>query len=269
MVPEGVKTAESDKQVDKSYVSDHLKIGHRLAKAAHQQRSHGEASEVLNRKSVGQNEEHVRRGNVSPETLVMKKLPPLVFIFRRARCACFCRNQLCDYRVATENPKPAPAVCLAQPADYLCAVVTIRSAAKDPEKQANAMRETLQRVTAAVEKSSRYQLHQGAVRFAGNSSSSYGKTSVSPATLQTSVRILSPLPGNNRCLRGDEGAAKIHLTFQARGFETDLNVTAVTLAVASPSNIANASSRSSPINPAPSNRPSAPAASRSTGCKTP
>jgi AMP nucleosidase len=27
MVPEGIKTAESDKQIDETYVNDHLKIG--------------------------------------------------------------------------------------------------------------------------------------------------------------------------------------------------------------------------------------------------
>ena len=43
--------------------------------------------------------------------------------------------------------RPAPSVSIVQPADYLCAIVTLRATVKDPERQSTAMREAIQRLT--------------------------------------------------------------------------------------------------------------------------
>jgi hypothetical protein len=95
-----------------------------------------------------------------------------------------------------ESARSAPSVSIVQPADYLCALVTLRTTAKDPDRQAAAMRDSLRRVTEAIQKSSRFQLHQGALRFGGvNGASFSSKTGAGPASLQTSLRILCPLQG--------------------------------------------------------------------------
>lgn len=92
-----------------------------------------------------------------------------------------------------ESPRPAPAVSLIQSADYLCATVTIRSVAKDIDRQTLAVQQTLNGLRAGVEKSSRFQLHEGALRLAGFSSSLASKSSYNNAVLQATVRILCPL----------------------------------------------------------------------------
>ena len=97
----------------------------------------------------------------------------------------------------SETGRTAPAICIVQPADYLCAIVTLRTTARDTDRQSAAMRESLQRLTNALQKSPRFQLHQGALRYAGNSSSVYSsKAGSGPASLQTTLRVLSPLQGD-------------------------------------------------------------------------
>jgi hypothetical protein len=132
----------------------------------------------------------------------------------------------------TETGKRAPAVSIVQPADYLCAVVTLRSTAKDPERQSSGMRESLQRVRSAVEKSPRFQLHEGPVRF-GESGTSYYSSKASGGTLQTSLRILAPL---------QNGADVFETMKQLRQFvgafsalqDTELSVASISLAVIEP-----------------------------------
>ncbi len=134
----------------------------------------------------------------------------------------------------TENGRSSPAVSLVQPADYLCAILTLRTTGKDAERQSTAMRESLQRITTAVEKSPRFQLHQGPVRFAGMNSSLYSsKSSGSAASLQATVRVLCPLQGTSdvfeavRQLRRFVGSL-------VPADDTELNLASITLAVASP-----------------------------------
>ncbi len=98
--------------------------------------------------------------------------------------------------LAFDPPHSPPAVVIRRPADYLCATVTIRSTAKDTDRQAVAVQETVRRLTTAVQRSNTFQLHQGPVRvFGAGSGSSFlsGKTNYAPGSLQTSLRILSPL----------------------------------------------------------------------------
>lgn len=95
-----------------------------------------------------------------------------------------------------ETPRAAPAVSLIQSADYLCATVTIRSVAKDIDRQTQAVQQTLNGVRAGVEKSSRFQLHDGALRLTGGAGvlgSLASRSSYSNAVLQATVRILCPL----------------------------------------------------------------------------
>src|SRR4051812_12512282 len=90
----------------------------------------------------------------------------------------------------------APAVSIVQPADYVCAVVMLRTSTKDADRQSSAMREGVQRLTDAISKAPRFQLHQGALRLAGSSGTSYGSfSSAGAATLQTTLRVLLPLQG--------------------------------------------------------------------------
>ncbi len=132
----------------------------------------------------------------------------------------------------TDTGRRAPAISLVQPADYLCAVVTLRATAKDPDRQSAAMRDSLQRVKAAVEKSPRFQLHEGPVRFA-EGTSSYFSSKAGAATLQTSVRVLAPL--------GD-GADVFETMKQLRQFigsfsaltDAELSIASISLAVIAP-----------------------------------
>jgi hypothetical protein len=132
----------------------------------------------------------------------------------------------------TEAGRRAPAVSIVQPADYLCAVVTLRSTAKDAERQSGGMRESLQRVRSAVEKSPRFQLHEGPVRF-GEGGGSFYSSKASGGTLQTSLRILAPL---------QNGADVFETMKQLRQFvgafsalpDTELSVASISLAVIAP-----------------------------------
>jgi hypothetical protein len=134
----------------------------------------------------------------------------------------------------TDGGRSAPAVCLVQPADYLCAILTLRTTAKDPDRQSTAMRESLQRITAAIEKSPRFQLHQGAVRFAGTNSSLYSsKTGTGPASLQTSLRVLHPLQGTTDVFEEMRLLRRFIGTLSPAD-DTELSVVAITLAVAEP-----------------------------------
>jgi len=89
------------------------------------------------------------------------------------------------------------AVSLVQPADYLCGMVTLASRAKDPGKQADEIRQTLQNLIAAAERSPRLMLHQGPLRFSPDSGRSLFNSSKGWVTssIQTSVRLLCRLDG--------------------------------------------------------------------------
>jgi hypothetical protein len=130
----------------------------------------------------------------------------------------------------SDSTRGSPAVNLVQPADYLCAVVTLRTTAKDVDRQSAAMRESLQRITAAIEKSPRFQLHQGPARFAAGTGALFSsKTGSGPASL----RVLASLQGNQdvfetmRQLRRFVGGL-------ALADDTELNVISISLAVTEP-----------------------------------
>lgn len=94
--------------------------------------------------------------------------------------------------------RTAPAVTLVLPADYLCATVTLRTTTKDIDRQSSAMRSAVRLVTETIEKAPRFQLHQGAARFAGPPGPLYSPQKGSdPAVLQTDLRILAPLQGTD------------------------------------------------------------------------
>ncbi len=134
----------------------------------------------------------------------------------------------------SETGRPAPAISIVQPADYVCATVLLRTTTKDVERQSTAMRECLQRVTEAITKSARFQLHQGALRLAGAVGSSYGSFSSAGNTgLQTIVRILLPLQGTSDVFEATKQLRRFITTLPPTA-DTELNVTSVSLAVAAP-----------------------------------
>ena len=120
----------------------------------------------------------------------------LVALAAFAAAPAFAVTNSASLTLAFDPPHSPPAVVIRRPADYLCATVTIRSTAKDTDRQAVAVQETVRRLTTAVQRSNTFQLHQGPVRvFGAGSGSSFlsGKTNYAPGSLQTSLRILSPL----------------------------------------------------------------------------
>ena len=105
-------------------------------------------------------------------------------------------NNSASLSFAFEPTHGAPAVSIVQPADYLCANVSIRSTLKEPERQAAAIQEIVRRLTTAVQSSNTFQLHQGPARiFGGSSSASYlsSRSNTTPGSLQTNLRVLCPL----------------------------------------------------------------------------
>lgn len=134
-----------------------------------------------------------------------------------------------------ESGRTAPAVTIVQPADYLCAVVTLRTTAKDADRQSTSMRESLQRITSAVEKSPRFQLHQGAARYTGTGGSGYfsSKAGTGPASLQTSLRVLCPLQGNPDVFEAMRQLRRF-ISSLTPVEDTELSVASISLAVADP-----------------------------------
>ncbi len=128
-------------------------------------------------------------------------------------------------------------IALVQPADYVCATVSISSREKDPARQADDVRNTVNLLSATVAKTPRLQLHQGPLRFfsTGGSGKIFSSTSYGGSSqLSTSVRILYKLddPGH------DSFAASVavrklidELKLPA---QTDARIASVTLAVESP-----------------------------------
>lgn len=134
----------------------------------------------------------------------------------------------------SETGRPAPSVSIVQPADYLCAVVTLRSTTKDADRQSNAMHEAMQRLTDTVVKSPRFQLHQGPVRLAGVGNGAYSSLSgAGPTTLQTTLRVLYPLQGLTDIFEATKQLRRFVTSLPATP-DVEMNVTALTLAVASP-----------------------------------
>ena len=156
-------------------------------------------------------------------------------LFVSAAAAAFASLNSAIIVLPTETGRSAPAVSLVLPADYLCAIVTLRTTSKDPDRQSVAMRESLQRVTTAVEKSARFQLHQGAIRFAGTNSSLYASKSSagSAATLQTSFRVLCPLQGTFDVFEAMKQLRRFIGSLTPVD-DTELNIASISLAVAAP-----------------------------------
>lgn len=134
-----------------------------------------------------------------------------------------------------DNARPAPAVSLVQTADYLCATVMIRSAVKDIDKQTLAVQQTLATLRAGVEKSSRFQLHDGPLHLSGSYNSLSSKSSYSNAVLQTTVRILCPLVnGTSADVFNDTRLLRQFISrFEVAG-GAELQVLSVSLAVDTP-----------------------------------
>jgi hypothetical protein len=133
-----------------------------------------------------------------------------------------------------ESARSAPSISIVQPADYLCAVLTLRSTAKDADRQSAAMRESLLRLTDAVTKSPRFQLHQGALRLTGSSNSFYSSaTSAGPKSLQSTLRVLLPLQGVTDIFEAVRQLRRFVDTLPPTN-DTELSVATIALAVSAP-----------------------------------
>jgi hypothetical protein len=134
----------------------------------------------------------------------------------------------------SDTSRHAPAVCIVQPADYLCALVTLRTTARDTDRQSAAMRDSLQRITTALQKSPRFQLHQGALRYSGHSGTLYSsKAGSGPASLQTTLRVLCPLQGDIDVFETMR-QLRLFIASLAPANDTELSVVSINLAVADP-----------------------------------
>ncbi|MBC7366008.1 MAG: hypothetical protein H7343_04205 [Undibacterium sp.] len=152
-------------------------------------------------------------------------LPHLALIFAAVAAPAF----------AFDPPHGVPAVSIVQPADYLCAIVSIRSTAKDTERQATAVQESMRRITTAVQRSNTFQLHQGPARFFGgsnNANSLFSKPSYNPLSLQTNLRILCPLTPDADFFETIRQLTQFVAAIPLPG-ESEVKIISATLAVAS------------------------------------
>jgi hypothetical protein len=152
-----------------------------------------------------------------------------------ATAPAFAVNNSATLALAFDPPHGAPAVSIVQPADYLCAIVSVRSTAKDPERQAVAVQEAVRRLTTAVQRSSTFQLHQGPARFFGggnNAASLLSKSSYNPQSLQTSLRVLCPLTPDADFFEIIRQVTQFVSSISVPG-DTEVKIISATLAVAS------------------------------------
>ena len=159
---------------------------------------------------------------------------PVLVLLSCAATAAFAGINSAVIVLPNDSGRSAPAVSLVLPADYLCAIVSLRTTAKDADRQSAAMRESLQRVTTAIEKSPRFQLHQGPIRFANTGSSLYSsKAGAGPASLQTNFRVLCPLQAASDVFEALKQLRRFIGTLTPAD-DTELNILSISLAVATP-----------------------------------
>jgi hypothetical protein len=128
-------------------------------------------------------------------------------------------------------------IALVQPADYVCATVTISSREKDPVRQADEVRSTVNLLSTTVAKTPRLQLHQGPLRFfsTGGSGKLFSSTSYGGSSqLSTSVRILYKLDDPEHDSFAASVAVRKLIDELKTPPQTDIRITSVTLAVDSP-----------------------------------
>ncbi len=139
----------------------------------------------------------------------------------------------------------ATAIALVQPADFICATITVSSREKDPVRQAEEMRAALSRLNDAVSKSPQLQLHEGPLRFySGAYNGSGPRLSGLPASVSSgaggsplfsnTVRVLYKLDGSqNDPLQGATALRKLVDSLET-GSSTNLQIGSLTLAVEAP-----------------------------------
>ncbi len=128
------------------------------------------------------------------------------------------------------------AISVVLPANYLCGSVVITSRAKDPAKQADDIRLTLQALIAAAERSPKVLIHQGALRGTNGTGQSLfnNPNGWSTPTLQSTVRLVCHTDGT----LSDTFDATRELRLFINGFkpvgECSLQLSALGLAIDSP-----------------------------------
>jgi hypothetical protein len=139
----------------------------------------------------------------------------------------------------------ATAIALVQPADYVCATVSISSREKDPARQTEDMRAAVRQLTTAVSKSPLLQLHEGPLRFyAGGESGLTSRLLSLPSHLSSSfggsplfsstVRVLYKLDGSQKDTFEAATALRKLIDSINVGSLTDIRVNSLTLAVEAP-----------------------------------
>jgi hypothetical protein len=144
----------------------------------------------------------------------------------------------------------ATAIALVQPADYLCATVTLSSRAKDPARQAEEIRETSRQLSAAVSKSPLLQIHEGTLRFYGGGgagfdssytsrllslpSSAFSSSSGGSPLFSSSVRVLYKLDGSQNDTFQAATALRKLVDTLATSNPTSVHISSLTLAVEAP-----------------------------------
>jgi hypothetical protein len=141
----------------------------------------------------------------------------------------------------------ATAIALVQPADYVCATVSISSREKDPARQTEDVRAAVRQLSSAVAKSPLLQLHEGPLRFyagarndnsftghllsfSSSPGSSYGNFSL----FATSVRVLYKLDGSGSDTFTAATALRKLVDEIKVSHLTDLRLSQLTLAVEAP-----------------------------------
>jgi len=155
-------------------------------------------------------------------------------------------------RPASRSPSSpqhgTPAVSIVQPADYLRAIVSVRSTAKDPERQAIAVQETVRRLTTAIQRSNTLQLHQGPARMFGGCNQfrrALRQTQLHARLVPDRVRRAQPSHPRCRRLRGHPPGQPSHRAHRGAQRRRGPRRSPRTLAVAAAADSATASCNSS------------------------
>jgi len=141
----------------------------------------------------------------------------------------------------------ATAIALVQPADYVCATVSISSREKDPARQTEDVRTAVRQLSSAVAKSPLLQLHEGPLRFyagARNDDSFTGRLLSLPSSsgpgygnsslFATSVRVLYKLDGSGSDTFTAATALRKLIDETKLSHLTDIRINQLTLAVEAP-----------------------------------
>ena len=171
---------------------------------------------------------------------------PAVFISLFA--SAFGGNTVSGVIALPAQAQRSTAIALVQPADYVCATISVSSRERDPARQAEEIRSTVRLLSSSIAKSPRFQLHDGPIRLYGGGRngesllssrllslpSGLSSSVAGTSAFATSVRILYKLDGaENDSLTAASALRKLVEEFKVPTL-TDLRISSLSLAVDSP-----------------------------------